>query len=71
MEDNKVAEKLDIIIKLLATDVVKGKEVREQILLLSNLGISNKSIAEILNKTQNTVNATLSQHRRIKNEKRE
>ena len=63
----QVIEKLDIIIKLLATGQIKGKESKEQILFLHNLGISNKDIAEILGKTQNTVNATLSQSRKIKN----
>lgn len=66
--DKQVIEKLDIIIKLLAVGTIKGKEVKEQILFLYNLGISNKNIAEILGKTQNTVNATLSQSRKKKNE---
>jgi DNA-directed RNA polymerase specialized sigma24 family protein len=72
MEKNsEITEKLDTIIKLLALGLVKGKEVKEQILFLYNLGISNKEIAQILGKTQNTVNATLSQQRRKKDEKEE
>lgn len=63
-EQQKVLEKLDIIIKLLAVEIVKGKEVRDQILTLRDMGISNKDIALILGKTQNTVNVTLSQARR-------
>ncbi len=65
-EDEIIVEKLDMIIKLLALNQIKGKEIGEQILFLSTLGIANKDIAEILNKSQNTVNATLSQHRRKK-----
>jgi len=67
MSENKIiAEKLDIVIKLLALNQIKGKDVGEQIVLLSNIGIANKDIAEILHKSQNTVNATLSQYRRKK-----
>lgn len=72
MNDNKlIVEKLDIIIKLLAMNQIKGKDVGEQIVLLSKIGIANKDIANILNKSQNTVNATLSQNRRKKNVKEE
>ena len=67
-KDSEITEKLDVIIKLLAVGLVKGKEVKEQIIFLYNLGISNKEIAGILGKTQNTVNATLSQSRKKKNE---
>ena len=64
----QIIQKLDIIIKLLAIGMIKGKEVREQILFLHNIGISNKDIAEILGKTQNAVNVTLSQERKKRNE---
>jgi orotate phosphoribosyltransferase-like protein len=67
MNENKIiVEKLDIIIKLLALNQIKGKDVGDQILFLRNLGIANKDIAEMLEKSQNTVNATLSQHRKKK-----
>ncbi len=67
MSENKIiAEKLDVIIKLLAINQLDGKGSHEQILFLFNLGIANKNIAEILGKTQNTVNATLSQLRKKK-----
>lgn len=62
--NQQILDKLDIIIKLLAMEVIKGKEVRDQILTLHDMGISNKDIALILGKTQNTVNVTLSQARR-------
>ena len=68
MSEPEILSKLDIIIKLLATNQIEGKDSHEQILFLSNLGIANKNIAEILGKTQNTVNATLSQLRKKKNE---
>jgi len=66
--NKQIIEKLDVVIKLLSVGIVKGKEVKEQILLLNKIGISNKDIAEILGKTQNTVNSTLSQSRRKTNE---
>lgn len=66
MSEQEIINKLDIIIKLLAISQVKGKESHEQILFLSNIGIANKNISEILGKTQNTINATLSQHRKKK-----
>ena len=66
--EQEIIQKLEIIIKLLAVGLVKGKEIKEQILFLYKLGISNKDIAEILGKSQNTVNVTLSQERkRVKN----
>ena len=67
-EELEIIKKLDIIIKLLAVGLVKGKEMKEQIIFLKKLGISNKDIAEILGKSQNTVNVTLSQEKkRVKN----
>ncbi|MCH8915858.1 MAG: hypothetical protein IIA82_08470 [Thaumarchaeota archaeon] len=67
-ESKLIIEKLDVIIKLLAMNQIKGKEIGEQIVLLSKLGIANKDVANILGKSQNTVNVTLSQYRRKKNE---
>ncbi|MGI0045896.1 MAG: helix-turn-helix transcriptional regulator [Nitrosotalea sp.] len=66
MSEKESLQKLDTIIKLLAYGVIKDKDSGEQILFLHKLGISNKDIAEILNKTQNTVNSTLSQLRNKK-----
>jgi hypothetical protein len=65
-EDKIIIEKLDVIIRLLALNQIKGKDVGEQIIFLSKLGIANKDIADLLDKSQNTVNATLSQKRRKK-----
>lgn len=68
MSEQEILKKLDAIIKLLAISQLKGKEAGEQILFLHKIGIGNKDIAEILGKTQNTVNSTLSQVRKRKNE---
>ncbi|MFZ1077596.1 MAG: hypothetical protein WAN47_09250 [Nitrosotalea sp.] len=66
MNEKETLQKLDTIIKLLAFGLIKDKDAGEQILLLHKLGISNKDIAKILDKTQNTVNSTLSQLRNKK-----
>jgi len=66
MSDKEIVQKLDTIIKLLAFGLIKGKEAGEQILFLHKMGIDNKDIAEILGKTPNTVNSTLSQLRKKK-----
>ena len=63
MNEQDYSQKFDTIIKLLAFGVVKDQEAGEQILFLHKMGISNKDIADILGKSQNTVNATLSQAR--------
>ena len=66
VQESELSQKLDIIIKILAINQLKGKEVGEQITFLNSIGIANKEIASILNKSQNTVNATLSQQRKKK-----
>jgi len=65
-DQTDIIQKLDTIIKLLAFGLIKDKEVGEQILFLHNMGITNKDIADILGKSQNTVNSTLSQLRKKK-----
>jgi len=64
LSDKEIIQKLDTIIKLLAFGLIKGKDAGKQILFLHKMGIGNKDIAEILGKTQNTVNSTLSQLRK-------
>ena len=66
-DQKEILEKLDIIIKLLALDILKGKEAKDQILILHGLGISPTNISLILGKSRNTVNVTLSQARRKQN----
>lgn len=66
MDESEILIKLDTIIKLLAVGLIKDKDSGEQILFLHKVGISNKDIAEFLEKTQNTVNSTLSQSRNKK-----
>lgn len=60
--------KMSLMLKLLALNIVSGKQVNEQISLLHNAGITPKDIAEILGKTQQHVNTTLYKMRKSKKE---
>lgn len=51
--------KMDTIIKLLALSAIKGKEVKEQVWLLSSSGFQPKDIADILRKTPNHIRVIL------------
>ena len=64
-----VIERLDILIKLAATNLFADKNQREQVDLLSRAGLAPKEIAELLNTTPNTVSVTLAAIRKT-NKKR-
>ena len=62
MEDEELKEisrKLDTMVRLLAIDVIRGRELRDQIKLLSQAGLKPTEIAEVLGKTSNSVRVTL------------
>ena len=62
--------KMDTVIKLLALNAVKGKELKEQVGLLSSSGFQPKDIADILGKRSSHIRVIL--HRlRKEMEKRE
>ncbi len=61
-----LSNKLDVITRLLAFNLIEEKKQKEQILLLSRIGIQPKIIAELLNTTSNTVRVTLSKMRNNK-----
>jgi len=61
--------KLDTIIKLLAIQAIGSKNFREQIALLSSMGMTAKEIAELTGKTANNVKVTLHLIRKSKNTK--
>ena len=56
---NEISKKLDVISNLLAAQLVQGKEYREQVYLLHNLGLQFKDIAVLTGKTANNVKVTL------------
>lgn len=50
---------MEIIIKLLGVSMIKGKEYRDQVILLNNAGLDIQSIADLTGKTKNNVAVTL------------
>lgn len=58
--EEKLLERVDILIKLTAANVIQDKEFREQVKLLNSVGLRPKEIAGILRKTPNNINVTLS-----------
>lgn len=56
---NEINRKLNIIIRLLATQISHDKEYRDQVILLNRIGLKNKEIAEITGKSENNVKVTL------------
>lgn len=62
------SDKMDTIIRLLALNLVEGKDFKNQVLILSGFGFQPKQIADVLGKTSNNVNVTL---HRLRAERRE
>ena len=61
----EIEKKLDILIKLTASNMIKEDSTQtESILRLNKLGIRNKDIAEILNSTENYVNLIISKSKK-------
>lgn len=55
----QLMNKLDIIIRLLVLNVVEGKELKDQVSILSSLEFQPKQIADMLGKTPNHVRVIL------------
>jgi len=55
----EVSSKLDRVVRLLAIEVSRGRELKDQVRFLHQAGIEPKEIAEILGKTPNTIRVTL------------
>lgn len=68
-ENRIIIDRLDILIKLTAANVIQGKDFKEQVRLLSSVGLQPKEIADILGKTPNNVRVTLSMLRKEKAKK--
>jgi DNA-directed RNA polymerase specialized sigma24 family protein len=65
--ESQKLKRLDTIIKLLAAIVVKDKIYKEQVALLSSLGMQPKEIALLLGTTGNQVRVTLSRIKKQRN----
>jgi DNA-directed RNA polymerase specialized sigma24 family protein len=62
--DEEIVEKLDLMIKLLALNVMDtGNSQKEDIIQLARVGIQPKDIAKIIGTSSNTVSVTLSRAR--------
>lgn len=61
-----LCNKVDTLIKLVATALIAGKTQREEIYLLSNAGLQPSQIAELIGTTPNTVRVELSAIRKAK-----
>ena len=57
--EERITRELDMVIRLLALDVTKGRPLRERVLMLNQAGFTPKEIADILGKTSNSVRVML------------
>lgn len=64
----QLSEKMDIIIKLLALNVVEGKELKNQVSILSSFGFQPKQIADMLGKTPEYMRVILHRLRKERGE---
>jgi DNA-directed RNA polymerase specialized sigma24 family protein len=55
----QLSNKIDTIIKFLALNAVEGKQLKDQISILSSFGLQPKQIAEMLGKTPNNIRVVL------------
>lgn len=65
MSSEEIIERLDLIIKLLAMNMMNDEgSQKDKIIQLSKIGLQPKEIANILNTSNNYVNVTLSNARK-------
>lgn len=68
MKDEEILKKLDILIRVCATNSIQGKPVKEQVKILCLANLGPKEIAEIVGKTANHVSVILNDLRKeVKN----
>jgi len=60
----KILEKLDKILRVLSLQVAADKSITERARLLKMAGIDNKTIAKVLNTSEASVRALISQSRK-------
>lgn len=66
----EITQKLDTLIKLVASGLIEGKTQREKIQLLSKAGLSPQEIAEFIETSPNTVRVELSVMRKAKKKRK-
>lgn len=62
----ELSEKLNVLTKLLAANLLQNKNVTESVLLLSSYGLRPVQIQTVLGKSKGTVSGILSQKRQSK-----
>ncbi len=67
--NKRLLEKIDVLVRLSALNIIKDKEYTGQVELLSSVGLQPKEIAELLGKTPNSVRVTLSRLKKNKRKK--
>jgi len=63
---NILDKKMDILIGLLAQSVTKGQTLQDRVKLLDSLGMRQKDIAKILDKTEKNISTNLLRIRKQK-----
>lgn len=67
VEDTKeICDRLDVLIRLSAANVIVGKKYDDQVRILSAAGYQPKEIAEFLDRTPNAISIKLSELRKKK-----
>ena len=59
-----LANRIEGILKLLALQTASGRKAGEAAVLLERAGLDRKTIAEVLNTSQDSVRSLLSQHKK-------
>ena len=67
----EMMSKLDTLIKITVSNVLQGKPLTDSIIILSNLGIGNTEIANILGTSANYVGVIKSKSKKAKLKKNE
>jgi len=57
--EKEIIGKLNLLVKLTAANVVDGKDFKQQVQLLSTVGLKPKEIGDILGKSANNVSVML------------
>jgi len=65
--EKEMLDKLNLLVKLTAANVVDGKDFKQQVRLLTTVGLKPKEIGDILGKSANNVSVMLNY---IKNQKK-
>jgi len=66
-KENEIIDKLSLLVKLTAATVVDGKDFKQQVRLLTAVGLKPKEIGDILGKSANNVSVMLNY---LKNQKK-